>query len=163
MGPCGSASLASRVRLQSIVWEERGRAEQGKRRCRGGLLLPASLCPLESHLLVTCHSFLGGSRGWEWWAEWQSGSSVLSVPSPCTRQGLAGWDWEHRAGEGGRDLTGSTFFFTQPTGVRQHLSFSLDNIVCSRPVPQARKKIFLLKKKKRKEKVVLFKRPLLIY
>lgn len=53
----------------------------------------------------------------------------------------------------GRDLSGSTFLFAQPRGVRQHLGFSLGNTVCSRPVSQARKKkyIFLLKKKKKRK------------
>lgn len=116
-----------------------------------------------SHLLVMCHSFLDGSPGWEPWAEWQSRSSVLSVPSPRTRQGLAellgglgAQSWG-----GGQGPHGSTFLFTQLKGVRQHLGFSLGNVVCSRPVSQARKKYFCLKKKK--EKVVIFKSPLLIY
>lgn len=102
---------------------------------------------------------LAGSRG-------QSGRagplSFLSPPPAQGRAWLSCWgDWEHRAGEGVRDLTGSTFLFTQPKGVRQHLGFSLGNVVCSRPVSQARKKYFCLKKKK--EKVVIFKSPLLIY
>lgn len=86
---CGSASLASGLWLQSIVWEEHGAGKQGKGRSKRGSLLPAAPCPLMSHLLVMCHSFLDGSPGWESWAEWQSRSSVLAVPSPCTRQGLA--------------------------------------------------------------------------
>lgn len=58
--------------------------------------------------------------GWFSWlgvvAEWQSRSSVLSVPSCWVGLGAQSWG-------GVRDLTGSTFFFTQPKGVRQHLRF----------------------------------------
>lgn len=124
---------------------DKGALKQGQRRCKGGFLLPAAPCPLMSHLLGMCHSFLDGSPGWEWWAEWQSRSSVLSVPWPS--QGRAWLSCWQGLGAQSWDLTGSTFFFTQPRHVRQHLSLSLDNTVCFRPVSLARKKICFKKTK----------------
>lgn len=99
-----------------------GAVGQGKRRCKRGLLLP---CPLMSRLPVMCHSFLDGSPGWELWQSGRAGPlSFLSPPAAQGRAWLSCWVGLGAQSWGGvRDLTSSTFFFTQPNGVRQHLSF----------------------------------------
>lgn len=137
---------------------------QGKRRCKRGLLLPAPPCPLMSRLPVIF--------GWFSWlgvvAEGQSRFSVLSVPSCCTRQGLAellGGIGSTELGRGQGPHWQHLLLYTTQRCKAALKSYFLDNIVCFRPVSLARKKIFLLKKKKEntRKKLLFFKTLLLIY